>query len=181
MRAYLKVNDQGQDEQMRQMLGAATELAETIVGTCIPRLITGERIYGTERYSLRLPQAPIMPSTPITIASVWPGGPSWTETILSVNAQIGVIMPLDYIGFWYGPWVATYTAGRLVIPQRVVLAVKEIVFDLWAPLRGNQSDLQDPGMAETSQYDYQLGILPGYQMPPHARALLRSEALPGFA
>jgi hypothetical protein len=84
-------------------------------------------------------------------------------------------------GFWLGPWLATYTAGRTVIPQRVVLAVKEIIWDLWAPVRGLQSDQQEPGLEETSQFDYQLGMLPNYTMPVHARALLEEEASPGFA
>ena len=181
-REYLKLQDDSQDEILRQIMGAATELAESVVGTCVIRTFTSEQIPGYTRSVIRLPHGPLPNNLSVTsITSVWAQGPIWLPAALNVYPNVGTCEPLNMQGFWLGPWLATYTAGRTVIPQRVVLAVKEIIFDLWAPVRGLQSDQQEPGMTETSQYDYQLGIMPGYTMPAHARAMLEAEAMPGFA
>ena len=181
-RDYLKLDDDSQDEMLRQIMGAATELAESVVGTCVIRTFTNEQIPGYTRSVIRLPHGPLPNNLSVaSITSVWASGPVWLTAALSVYPNTGTCEPLNMQGFWLGPWLATYTAGRTVIPQRVVLAVKEIIWDLWAPVRGLQSDQQEPGLEETSQFDYQLGMLPNYTMPVHARALLEAEASPGFA
>lgn len=181
-REYLKLQDDSQDEILRQIMGAATELAESVVGTCVIRTFTNDQIPGYTRSVIKLPHGPLPSNLAVTsIASVWAQGPVWTTAALSVYPDTGTVEPLNMQGFWLGPWLATYTAGRAIITQKIVLAVKEIIWDLWAPIRGLQSDQQEPGIAETSQYDYQLGIMPGYTMPAHARAMLEAEAMPGFA
>jgi hypothetical protein len=70
-------------------------------------------------------------------------------------------------------------AGRTVIPSKVVLAVQEIVWDLWATQRMQGADQLEPGLEETAQYEARLP--PGYTIPPHAKAMLQSDAIPGFA
>jgi hypothetical protein len=80
--------------------------------------------------------------------------------------------------FWYGPWSAVYTAGRKVIPAGIQLAVKEIIYDLWAIQRPFGLDSMELSPEQTASYESLLGQ---YEMPPHARSLLEKEALPGFA
>ena len=179
MRDFLDVLDTSRDDILRGIMHAATELAETIVGTCVIRQVTGEHITGTTRQAIRLPQGPLPTVNAVTsITSEWPGGPAWAGSDLMVYKDSGVVEPKNYMGFYYGPWKATYLAGRTVIPQRVTLAVKEIVYDLWATQRMVTADSQMPGLEETAAYETLMP--PGYQIPPHARALLNAEAMPGF-
>jgi hypothetical protein len=179
MRSYLHLKDTTGDEILRDYLAAATELAERIIGTCIPRLITDEHITGQNKYAIRLPQAPIMPDTDITVASQWPSGPSWDQDTLLVDYEGGNLEPLNWIGFWYGPWKATYTAGRLVIPRNAILAVKETVADLWSSQRGRLDDPLVPTMQQ--ELEFEARVPPGYEMPPQAKARLKRMAQPGFA
>jgi hypothetical protein len=181
VRDFLHLNDTSQDDMLRVFMAGATELAESIVGTCVVRTITNEHIPGGMRAAIRLPQGPLPDASAVTsITSVWPNGPTWDSTLLNVYPESGVVEPKDMQGFWFGPWVATYKAGRKIIPLAVVLAVKEIVFDLWATQRMPQADQLEPGLEETSTYEATMP--PGYDMPPHAKALLAGVGgMPGFA
>jgi len=178
-RAFINDDDTSRDDILRQIMASATELAEGIVGSCVQRTYTDERVPGYERQVIRLPHAPLVSVTAVqSITSVYAGGPSWTVSNLIVYPDSGTVESADLIPFWWGPWKATYTAGRLVIPQRVQLAVKEIILDLWATQRSYGFGTLEPGPEDTARYEQMLN---SYDMPPHARALLEREAMPGFA
>jgi hypothetical protein len=180
LRNFLNLSDTSRDDVLRQMAAAATEAAEAIVGTCVVRTVTDEHVPGSQRSLIRLARGPFPTDTAVTsIASVWPGGPSWAAADLLQYPESGTCEPKNRMGFWFGPWKATYMAGRAVIPQRVILAVCEIVYDLWATQRMVGSDMQYPGLSDTALYE--TSMPPDYRMPPHAKALLESEAMPGFA
>jgi hypothetical protein len=180
LRTFLNVNDTSRDDVLRQIAGAATELAEGIVGTCVIRTITNEHIPGTVRPVIRLTRGPLPSNTAVTsVTSVWPGGPTWPASALMQYPESGTVEPSNGQGFWYGPWTATYQAGRAIVPQRVILAVFEICFDLWATQRMVSSDLAEPSLTETALYE--TAMSPDYRIPAHAKALLESEAMPGFA
>ena len=180
VRAFLHLSDTSGDEILRQLMGATTELIEEIVGTCVIHTITDEHIPGTSRGSIRLPKGPLPDRNgPITITSEYPGGPSWDETSLLIYPDSGVVEPNNFLPFWWGPWRATYTAGRYIIPQRVVLAAKEIIYDLWSSQRGL---LNDPLMPDMSlEQRMESAMPPGYTIPSHAKGMLDSESMPGFA
>lgn len=178
MRTYLRLSDTSRDDVLKGFMHAATSMAEGIVGTCVTRTITGEHIPGTVKAVLRLPRAPVISVT--SVASVWPGGPSWVGADLMVYADSGVIEPLNMLGFWFGPWSVSYVAGRTAVDQRIVLAVQEIVADLWATQRGLLNDSLVPAMSDEAMLEAQ--VPSGYSMPAHARAMLqRAGAKPGFA
>lgn len=178
-KAFVNDTDDSLDDIMRSIMATATELAEDIVGNCVQRLYTDERIPGFDKQVIRLPHGPLPTVNAVTsISSVFPGGPSWAGTDLIVYPDSGTVEPLNMIGFWWGPWKATYTAGRLVIPEKVQLAVKEIIYDLWAIQRPYGADSLEPGPEETARYEQ---MIAGYNMPPHAKAMLEAEAQPGFA
>ena len=175
-RQFINDTDTTKDPILRQMMAAATELAEGIVGSCIQRTYTNERIPGFDKQVIRLPHAPVISVT--SIVSVYSGGPVWNTADLIIYPDSGTVEPTSLIPFWWGPWSATYVAGRLVIPERVQLAVKEIILDLWATQRPYGLDEMEPGPEDTARYEQ---MLASYEMPPHARALLEREAMPGFA
>jgi len=179
-RSFLGLNDTSQDETLRVFMMGATELAESVVGTCVIRTVS-DHIPGYVRPAIRLPQAPLPDANAVTsIASVWTNGPAWDATLLNVYPDSGVVEPKDMRGFWFGPWVASYKCGRKVIPVGVVMAVKEIIFDLWATQRMPQADQLEPGLDQTAVYEATMPV--GYDIPPHARALLAGVGeIPGFA
>lgn len=180
LRNFLNLNDTSRDDVLRQMAAAATEAAEHIVGTCVIRTFTDEHIPGYERKTIRLPHGPLPDASSVTsISSVWASGPVWSASDLIVYADSGTVEPANMAGFWFGPWKATYKAGRAIIPQRVILAVCEIVYDLWATQRMVGSDMQYPGLSDTASYETAMPA--DYRIPPHAKALLEAEAMPGFA
>lgn len=178
MRKFLGITDTSRDDVLRDVLGAATHEAEKICGTLVPMQVTNEHIPGNTRQTLRLPSGPVLDATSVSIQSEFPGGPQWTNDMLLVYTESGVIETLSMLGFWFGPWKATYTAGRAELTPALVLGVKEIVFDLWANQRMITADQLEPGLVETARYETMLPQ--GYRIPPHARALLETEPMPGF-
>lgn len=170
----------GDDESiLLQILAAATELAEGIVGICVPKRYVNQRVPGTDRAVIRLPNAPLLSDQSIeSITSVWTGGPSWVTADLIAYPDSATCESADMIPFWLGPWKATYTAGRTVISESIQLAVKEIILDLWAMHRPYGADELEPGPEATARWEQ---MLASYQIPPHAKVLLEAEELPGFA
>ena len=115
----------------------------------------------------------------MSISSVWSGGPSWTPDELIVYPDTATVEAESFVmPFWYGPWQATYTAGRKVIPMSFQLALKESIFDFWASQRPYGPDQLAPGMDDTSRWETALA---SYDLPPHAKSLLEPYELPGFA
>jgi hypothetical protein len=176
---FINDTDDTRDDTLRMMMATATELAEGIVGNCVQQVYTNERISGHQKAVLRMPHCPIPDENAIvSITSVWPNGPTWPSSALIVYPDSGTCEPINMMQFWLGPWKATYTAGRLVIPQRIQLAVKEIIYDLWSVMRPYGADSLEPGPEETARYEQ---MVAGYEIPPHAKAMLELEAQPGFA
>lgn len=177
-RAYVDIASTEDMTILRQILAGATELAEGIAGACVQRTYTNERITGRQKLALKLPHGPLPSETAVTsITSVYAGGPTWATADLIVYPDSGVVEPINLIPFYWGPWKATYTAGRMVIPERIQLAVKEIVTDLWAMQRTYGATSLEPGPEETARIE---GLIAQYVISPHAKAMLELEALPGF-
>lgn len=175
------INDYGEtrDGTLRLIMAAATQSVEDVVGTCVIKTITDERITGYTRAVIRLPSGPLPDDTSITsITSVWPNGPVWLTKDLIVYPESGTCEPINMMQFWYGPWKATYVAGRYVISPSIQLATKEIIFDLWSIHRNFGADALEPGPEETARFET---LMSTYTIPPHAAQLLSSDESPGFA
>jgi hypothetical protein len=186
MKDFLSQVSTAQDETIRFLMAYATEMAEKIVGTCVPKTFTNEHIPGYSREVIRLPHGPLLNKTnDISVASEIPNGPVWTNTtspsltMLNVYTTAAVVEPVNYTGFYMGPWKATYIAGRTIIPQAIIMAVKLIVYDLFSTQRGALPDPLSPNFDEMSMVEAR--IPPGYTMPPQALALLKRHSRPGFA
>lgn len=170
----------GKEDVLRQIMAATTELIEDCVGVCVIRTFTDQMITGNSAMVLKLPHSPLPDANAITsISSVWPGGPVW----LSDNNEFivfpasGTVQLTSMMPFWLGPWKATYKAGRAVIPQKIQLAAKEIIYDLWATQRQYGMDSLEPGPEDTARWEQMLAT---YTIPPHAMAMLSAEERPGF-
>jgi hypothetical protein len=122
------------DDELRNFLAAVTEVIESKAGPCVRRTIV-QRISGSAGCQLVLSQAPVI--SVATVQSVWTGGPGWTGSNLILDADAGIVTTqLGAIPFYYGPWDVTYTAGRTIVPERILHAAKELLRHLWESQRG---------------------------------------------
>jgi hypothetical protein len=179
VKLFIDDTDSTSDDILRQIMMAATEKAEAIVGLCVQKTFTNERISGYSAQILKMPHGPLPSDISIvSITSVFPAGPTWFTADLIVYPDSATVEPLNQLAFWYGPWKATYTAGRIVIPEGVLLAVKEMIYDLWSIHRSYGSDDLEPTPDQTAQWEQALA---SYDVPPHAKAYLEPYEMPGFA
>lgn len=178
-RLYIGESDTTRDDILRQVLSALTDKIEAVVGNCIQRIYTNERQPGSEAHVIKLKHGPLPSDTAVTsISSVFAGGPTWVTAQLIVFPDSATIQTADQLDFWYGPWKATYTAGRVVIPSAIQLALKEALFDFWANQRPYGAGDLEPGLTQTSEWEERLAQ---YDIPPHAKSLLEPFEQPGFA
>ena len=179
VKLFLGYTDTDRDSILRQVMMAATEKAESIVGTCVQRTYTNDQIPGSVREVLRMPHAPLPTTASITsISSRRSGGPVYLAADLIVYPDSGTVELASGLPFDWGPWQATYSAGRQIVSEKIQLAVKEMIFDLWSNHRPYGLDDLEPGPEETAAWE---AVLTQYEIPPHARAMLESEEQPGFA
>jgi|SRR5690242_6454069 len=180
-KAFINFNSTSNEGLLRQIMMAATELIEEVVGICVIRTFTNERIPGGYKAQvLKLPHGPLVDDTSITsISSVRTGGPTWTQANgdFVVYPDSATVELASYMPFWFGPWKATYTAGRTVVSQKIQLAAFEICYDMWSTQRPYGADSLEPGPEETARWE---ALVAGYKIPPHAMALLSGEERPGF-
>jgi hypothetical protein len=166
---------------LRQVMMAVTELVEEVVGVCVIRTFTNERVPGGyTSMVLKLPHGPLLSETSITsISSVRLNGPTWTQANndFVVYPDSATVELASYQPFYYGPWKATFTAGRAVISQKIQLAALEICYDMWATQRPYGADQLEPGPNATANWEI---LVNTYKIPPHAMAMLSGEERPGF-
>jgi hypothetical protein len=178
-RDYVGYTEGDRDDIFRMVMAAATELAEGIVGACVRRTVTNERVMGETLQIIKVSYAPLPTDTSVqSVVSVWSGGPSWVTSDLIVYPDSGTMELAGMYDFWRGPWKVTYTAGRLVISNSIQMAVKEIIYDMWSTQRPYGPGDYEPGPEDTARFEQ---MLANYSIPPHAQMLLDSEAMPGFA
>lgn len=121
------------DDELRNFLQAVTEAVESKIGPCVRHAVTQRVSDGC--YQLVLAQRPVISVT--SVQSVWTGGPNWTGSSLIVDTEAAIVMTqLGAIPFYYGPWDVVYTAGRAVVPERIIHAAKELLRHLWETQRG---------------------------------------------
>ena len=181
VKTFVNFNSTSDEGLLRQIMMAATELIEEVVGVCVIRTFTNERIAGGYQATvLKLPHGPLVDDTSITsISSVRSGGPTWTQANgdFIVYPDSATVELVSYMPFYFGPWKATYTAGRTIISQKIQLAALEICYDMWATQRPYGADSLEPGPEETARWET---LVASYHIPPHAMAMLLGEERPGF-
>jgi hypothetical protein len=176
--AYLGVTSPAMTGPLQACLAAATGYVERIIGTCVPQTFTGQWVDGQTRDVIQLPHGPLLSATSVTsVASVYAGGPTWAAADMVINPEAATCRLVSLLPFWYGPWKATYTAGRTVISGNVQEATKLITWDLWATRRWETPDAEEPDLAAASAYE---NIGGGYEVHGRALALLDGERRPGF-
>jgi hypothetical protein len=127
-------------DELSGFIMAATELVENKAGYCVQRTFTGR----TDHARLDQAMEIVIAARPLIavqrVASTYAGGPVWDNVanpgVLAVDAEAGIVYQPALFPFWWGPWDWQVTAGRPVIPERLIYASKEQVRHLWETQRG---------------------------------------------
>lgn len=168
----LRITDDAYDDDVREYLGAITGVVEKLAGCCVIRQVTDRiRAGGIEialdHWPVYQPAGQAYPL--IAMTPVLTYGLVYDLSLLTVNqaenAPGGFVRHTAGLPFIYGPYDFTYTVGRPIIPDNVMLATSMILRHLWGMERsGNRSGMTNPGDDTTQMW--------GFAIPNRALELL---------
>lgn len=165
-------------EELRQYLGAASAIVESLTGrTLVARSFTEECKVTALDNAVILSHIPVVAVTSVTLVNST-STTTWTGSQLHVEPD-GRMYALTGNPGLTGNVTVVYTAGQSVIPDSCILATKIIVQHLWRTHRGSMGGYA-PGMGGTAGDD--TVNVPGfsYAVPRKAVEILGAP-LPGIA
>lgn len=146
------------DDELQDMLDAATERVQSLIGTSFDAVAVTERV-AVHGGTVVLSRRPAAGSVTLNGGGI---------TGFTVNAAAGLLYDV-YPGGAY-PVTATYTAAASTVPASVQLATAIIAAHLWETQRGPAGPvggpLQEPGS------DQPFGNGAGFAIPNRAKELL---------
>lgn len=180
--SWVGVADKTQMPKLRGAVALATRLVEKITGPTVPRLYTNDWISGVSKPVIKVPHPPLVSANAVlSVASTYDGGPTWSGVQpgdIIVNPRAGTLRLRSGMDWWYGPWLATYTAGRAEVTDDIEGGVKETLWDLWSTQRYIFGDTQEPSYEDVATLEARLP--PGWALPARAMEMLAGETMPGF-
>lgn len=142
----LKITTTAEDEKIRGIMEAATEVVERHTRSAVVRQIVVEdhAIIGYSR-SLTLKRSPVISVTSVAAVD---GSATWSTADLYLSKDSGIVRVTSG-GQFCGHVEAIYVAGRSVIPSNYVSASAMIVEHLWQTRRGTRGAPRPGGMDDT--------------------------------
>ena len=181
VKAHLNITTTYDDEELRRVIDAASDLAETYVGQVLGRRTFTEELYdgGADCIRIRNPKA-------INIISVYENGalvqPSGYALDYTGQRLYRVGSSTLYATNSYGYWTAgfnnvkiSYVAGYVYPPMSAKQGVLEIVRHLWQTQRGAMNVMNRQLNGD------ELYQAPTYSLPRRAMELLDPTSFPGLA
>lgn len=136
-RRQLNISTTGDDDELRDWIGAITPVIERHIGKTILRTTKVERryLYGYTTMICTRTKPIISLTSIVTLDS---GGPTWgvTSTDVDIDADAGTLLAL--IRPWYGNLKITYVAGMTAVPNNYAKAAGLILQHLWSSQRGKE-------------------------------------------
>ena len=158
------------DAELTDMLDAAVDVVEGIVGPITAKTVTEtHRVNAGELVLRRFPVADLV--------SVTQFGAEQSVGLFEVDADSGIVRRGDGYGF-VGSFTVTYSAGRPTLPASIRLAILIVAGHLWDTQRGTSPSalaLQDPDAG------FGAPSVAGYAIPNRARDLLARYVQPTLA
>lgn len=152
------------DEELRGFIGATTRIVEWRAGVVVQKTYTEDHNLGSSPgvclFSVR--RWPAISLTSIT--PIHTNGYTYTVADLDLDGATGIVQRKDG-GYMYGRQRVVYRAGRVVVPDNLILAGQIIFKHLWETQRG--STRRDP---RQSADEVMTPI--GYSIPRRALELL---------
>lgn len=171
LKTHLDITSGGDDAELQDMLDAAVDVVENIVGPISPRPVT-ETHYAVSGPTLVTRRAPVASVTNLS-TRLYPGL-AWADQSVGdyvVDGDTGVIRTAT--GYMLrGDVTITYLAGYATVPTAVFLATLIIAANLWETQRG-----ADPLPANSTDdiSSANVGFAPA--IPDRAKTLLEPFAL----
>jgi hypothetical protein len=177
----IPTTDSTSDEELRQIIDAASDLCEQYVG-----IILGRRTYTSELYDGNTDALRLRNPKAISITSVYENGALLDSSayVLDPTGQrlyrvgSGTLYATNSYGYWSGGMnniSVTYVAGFTNPPASAKQGVLEVIRHLWQTQRGSMSVL-GRNLAGDETYS-----TPTYSLPRRAMELLDPIGLPGLA
>lgn len=135
LKPYLNKTSNADDAELTDMLDAAVDIAEGVVGPLTSETVT-ETHYGLSSAVLVLRRAPALALTSVS-GRVYPGAlqTSYLLTDYTLDPDTGIVRLANGYRF-AGDYTVTYSAGRTTLPAAVRLAILIIAGHLWETQRG---------------------------------------------
>lgn len=173
LKAHANITTNDDDAELADMLDAAVDVVEGIVGPLGGTSVT-EVHRGVRSDCLVLRRMPVESLTAISSRS-WGSESALTLADYELDADTGIVRSVYGYGFC-GDYVVTYTAGRTVLPAAIRLAVLVIAAHLWQTQRGPSP------VGPLAEPDDTFGTPgAGFAIPNRARELLGPYARPVIA
>lgn len=131
-KTQLNIRSDANDVELGMYIEALTSVIEGYVGVVEEREVT-ETVIG-QGPAVVLLQTPVLSLA--SLAPIETGGTAVDVAGLHVDGPSGVVRYANRAEFSAGPWTATYTAGRAVIPPTIRLAALLLLQHLWRTKNG---------------------------------------------
>jgi hypothetical protein len=167
----LKATDTELLGRARGYNAAVTFILEKLCGPIVVQQVTERYLESGEAEIIMLGRVPVyqpatQPHPIISITPVLQYGVTYDLPLLTVDFATGTLRHIAGLPFWNGPYDITYTVGRPVIPENILLAARIIIRHLWAIERGGS------GSNSLGQPSDDVTMLYGYAIPNRALEVL---------
>lgn len=169
-REALNLTTTAYDAEVLDYVDAVTDLIEAYIGPVSVQTFT-QTLYGDDTFLLS--QLPVVSIT--SIGGTLTGALAYDVTRLTVNPTSGEVRRIDRGTFGGGPYTIVYTAGRTVIPPRVLQAARVLLQHLWRTQRGSGTARPGSGDGGTDTFGQ------SFTMPNRVMELLTTVRVPGIA
>lgn len=162
------------DTKIRQYIRSITGFVEKYCGPVNVRTFT-ERVYAGGM-SITLNHVPVvmapMQINQITaLTPVLTYGLTYDITVLSVDFRAGIVRHTAGLPFIYGPYDASYSAGRAIVPDELILGSETILKHQWEQERGGAGKVGSYGSDDVT-------IMWGFAVPNRALEILEPQRTP---
>lgn len=162
------------DAKIRQYVRSITGFVEKYCGPVTVQQVT-ERVYGGGiEIVLRKPpviEAPMQMSQVTALTPVLTYGLTYDLSLLSVDFKTGIVRHTAGLPFIYGPYDATYWAGRPVVPDEILLGTEAILKHQWEQERGGSGRAGGYGADDVT-------VIWGFAIPNRALEMLEPQRAP---
>ena len=159
------------DAKIMQYVRAMTGFIEKYCGVVNVRTFT-ERVYvgGMSIVLNKTPvlEAPLQVNQIISITPVLTYGLTYNVTQLTVDYRNGIVRHTAGLPFIYGPYDVSYSAGRTIVPDAILLGSEAILKHQWQQERGGSGQVGSFGTDDVT-------VMWGFAVPNRALEILEPE------
>jgi hypothetical protein len=162
------------DKKIMQYVRSITGFVEKYCGPVNVRQFT-ERVYagGASIVLNKVPVvlAPLQVNQIISITPVLTYGLIYDNTVLSIDLRSGIVKHTAGLPFIYGPYDVTYSAGRIIPQDEILLGSEAILKHQWEQERGGAGQVGSYGTDDVT-------VMWGFAVPNRALDMLESQRAP---